>query len=89
MKIIIHDVLTEIILNFDANTAFVFCSKTIQPKSRIVNYADLTPEQFSISESIISDFRGESVENLIQNFSLNDLLSRISRKIKEHYKSVS
>lgn len=87
MKFIIKGVVVELIMNFDSNVALVICTKTEKPKNKIVNYAELNKEQFSLSESIICDVNNYSVKSIIENFSLNDLLLRISRKIEKEQDS--
>jgi hypothetical protein len=83
MKFIHNGVLVELILNFDENLVLAFCSKIVNPESRLMNYSDLNSQQFSLTEYILGNGEKYSSYEIIREFSINDVILKVCEKIDQ------
>lgn len=89
MKFIYKKQLVELILVFESNQVTAHCSSSnAAPKEvsggKLVNYADLKSEHFMVSDLILGNGESFSFEEIIKNFSINEIIQRICRKIDEY-----
>lgn len=89
MKFIHNKYLVDIILVFEANQVYAHCSHANTapkevPGSRLVNYADLGHETFTVSDLIVSNGEKYSEDEIIKSFSLNDVVQKVCVKIDEY-----
>lgn len=86
MKFIHNKYLVDLLLVFEANQIIANCSQA-KPESndvrgsRFVNYGDLAISSFQLSDYIIGNGEKYSEEEIVNSFSLNEIVSKICKKI--------
>lgn len=92
MKFIHNKYLVDLILAFEANQVLAHCSHANAtpkevPGGKIVNYANLRNEAFTVSDLLVGNGEKYSEDEVIKSFSLNTVVQKICVKIDEYIDS--
>jgi len=89
MKFIHNKHLVDLLLVFEANQVIANCSQA-KPEtndvrgSRFVNYGSLVNSSFQVSDYIVGNGEKYSKEEIINSFSINEVIQRICIKVDEY-----